>query len=526
MLSQRVKTGRNDSQPPASLFGAAVASLCAGSVVPYRWTGRIAAPVANRLVCRRGFAPMWVPGVILFAVVACLWHSSVSAQDHVNRPVKKRWWVANSQQHAPPTRSVAGASIDAARESDGAIIQANHNFSPGDAGTEEPSGYSTGLPDESVYAFPSDDFDCACGGGCDSPLCDTPSYRGCGNWISVDYLNWTTSGGDLPPLVRSSPNGPPQQTGIIGQPGDTLFGGSSDDFTESGIRIGGGWWFDDRQMCGVEIIYSGLPSARESVLFDSSSFPRLGRPVFDTVLGAESAMLVAHPDFLTGRIAIEQTSEFHHIELLRRDMQFQNACRRIDSLIGLRYASMEDSLFISQSSLYTAAQGPIIAGTRRDLFDRFEASNRFQGLVLGLDYTETIGVIGLHARGTLGVGNNRTEVVIDGQTATSVPGGGADTFDGGLLAQTTNIGTYSKNRFVVMPEVFLGVSARFNYGWEVKAGYQLIYWSDAAQSANQIDRRVSQFPPEPPAGVGAPTVLMDSGGVLIHGLQTGLSLTF
>ncbi|HBJ35091.1 MAG TPA: hypothetical protein DDZ51_10125 [Planctomycetaceae bacterium] len=59
----------------------------------------------------------------------------------------------------------------------------------------------------------------------------------------------------------------------------------------------------------------------------------------------------------------------------------------------------------------------------------------------------------------------------------------------------------------------------------MKAGYQLIYWSDAAQSANQIDRRVSQFPPEPPAGFREPSVLMDSGGVLIHGFA-GISLTF
>jgi hypothetical protein len=223
---------------------------------------------------------------------------------------------------------------------------------------------------------------------------------------------------------------------------------------------------------------------------------------------------------------VEQSSAFHHIEVLRRDMQFHNRCRRIDSLIGLRYASLEDSLLISQSSTYTVAQGPIIAGTQRNLFDRFEASNRFQGFVLGLDYTETLGVINLHARGSVGLGNNRTEVVINGQTDTSVPGGGTATFDGGLLAQTTNIGTHTKNRFTIMPEAFLGVSARFNFGWEIKAGYQLIYWSDAAQAANQIDRRVSQFPPEPPAGIGAPAVLMDSGGVLIHGLQTGLSLTF
>ncbi|HBJ35092.1 MAG TPA: hypothetical protein DDZ51_10130 [Planctomycetaceae bacterium] len=58
----------------------------------------------------------------------------------------------------------------------------------------------------------------------------------------------------------------------------------------------------------------------------------------------------------------------------------------------------------------------------------------------------------------------RTEVIIDGRTTNTVPGsgGGTEALAGGLLAQTTNMGTHSRNRFTVMPEAFLGVSARFN----------------------------------------------------------------
>jgi hypothetical protein len=407
-------------------------------------------------------------------------------------------------------------SIQSSEVSDESAVQlANHQF------VEDPAVvYPSPLPITSHIQHGHALVDGSCDASCSD--CFEPTGlasnvgRGCGNWISVEYLYYTTSGGDLPPLIQSGP-------------GATLFGGSADDFTESGIRIGGGWWFDDCHTRGVEIFYSGMPNSSEQVRFDDVSSPFLERSVVN--LGSVGdAMVIADPAFLAGNVTVEQSSAFHHVEALRRDMQFQNSYRRIDSLIGLRYASLEDSLLISQFSTYTAPQGGILAGTTRDLFDRFEASNRFQGLVLGLDYTETLGVISLHARGTLGLGNNRTEVIIDGRTVNtvSIPGQPDDTatFDGGLLAQTTNIGTHTRNRFTVMPEVFLGVSARFAYGWEIKAGYQLIYWSDAAQSANQIDRRVSQFPPETPDGIRAPVVLMDSGGVLIHGLQTGISLTF
>lgn len=511
MLCYRLNTSRSGSVSPLHAVGAFVA--CAFALKRRRF--RPACGVAPSLGMRARLLASqhaWATDAPRWIAAACFITSPAIAQDHVTMPMKKQWRVASSQ-HAPPAN-------------DPVLQQANYELSD-EYTTVDPSALLATGSIHDRHGFPGECCDAGCSDCCDATAFTSDLDRGCGNWISVDYLNWKTTGGDLPPLIRSSPDGVlPNQTAVLGQLGTTLFGGGSHDFTNSGVRIGGGWWFDDCHTRGIEIFYSGLPETREGVRFDSTAFPRLGRPVFDTTLDVEAAMLIAHPDFLIGSAAVDQRSAFHHVEALRRDMQFQNACRRVDSLIGLRYASLEDSLLISQSSTYTAAQGQIIAGTQRDLFDRFETSNRFQGLVLGLDYTEHLGVISLHARGTLGLGNNRTEVLIDGQTLTSVPGGGTATFDGGLLAQTTNIGTHTKNRFTVMPEAFFGVSARFHYGWEIKAGYQLIYWSDAAQAVNQIDRRVSQFPPEPPVGINAPAALMDSRGVLLHGLQTGVSLTF
>ncbi len=526
MLCYRLNTSQRDSVSPLIAVGAFVACLC---LLPLkrRWlrqaVGAWLAPEIRRQRLPNG--PALISHAVRWFGALCFIASPAIAQDHVTRPVKKQWRVASSQ-HAPP--AIPDPDYDSIKQSEtsdeSALQQANHQF------VDDPTVvYPSVLPITSYIHHGEEWADGACDAACsdcfEPPVFTSDLDRASGNWISVDYLNYTTRGGNLPPLIRSSPGVLPENTGVLGQPGTTLFGGGSDDFNESGIRIGGGWWFDDCHTRGIEIFYSGLPNASERVRFDSNNSLALGRPVIIAGTGAEAAMLIAHPSFLAGNVTVEQSSAFHHVEALRRDMQFQNSCRRIDSLIGLRYASLEDSLLISQFSTYTVAQGQIIAGTTRDLFDRFEASNRFQGLVLGLDYTETLGVISLHARGTLGLGNNRTEVMIDGRTVNNVPTDDPATFNGGLLAQATNIGTHTRNRFAVMPEAFFGVSARFNHGWEIKAGYQLIYWSDAAQAVNQVDRRVSQFPPEPPAGI-APAVLMDSGGVLIHGLQTGISLTF
>ena len=508
MLCYRQNTSQRDSVSPLFAVGAFVVFAFRNQWFQHAFDD-LSAPESRAQ--RWPGAPVWFRHAVRWLAAVCFIASPAIAQEHVTRPVKKQWRVASSQ-HAPPAIPDPGSIQSSDATYDSPVHQANHQF------VDDPAViYPSPLPITSHIQHGHALVDGSCDAGCSD--CFEPMGfasnvgRGCGNWISVEYLYYTTSGGDLPPLIQSGP-------------GATLFGGSADDFTESGIRIGGGWWFDDCHTRGVEIFYSGMPNSSQQVRFDSVSSPFLERSVVNLGLNVGDAMVIADPAFLAGNVTVEQSSAFHHVEALRRDMQFQNSCRRIDSLIGLRYASLEDSLLISQFSTYTAPQGGILADTTRDLFDRFETSNRFQGLVLGLDYTETLGVISLHARGTLGLGNNRTEVIIDGRTVNTVPGDGTATFDGGLLAQTTNIGTHTRNRFTVMPEVFLGVSARFAYGWEIKAGYQLIYWSDAAQSANQIDRRVSQFPPETPDGIRAPVVLMDSGGVLIHGLQTGISLTF
>ena len=511
MLCYRQNTSQRDSVSPLIAVGAFVVCLCVFAF-RNRWFqhafDNLSAPEIRTQ--RWPGVPVWFRHAVRWLAAVCFIASPAIAQDHVTRPVKKQWRVASSQ-HAPPAIPDSDSIQHPGVSDDSPVQQANHQF------VDDPAVmHSSPLPITNHIQHGHELVDGSCDASCSD--CFEPivlasgGNRGCGNWISVEYLDYTTSGGDLPPLIQSGP-------------GTILFGGNSDDFTESGIRIGGGWWFDDCHTRGAEIFYSGLPQSSQRVEFDGANSLFLERSAINLGVTVGDALLIAQPAFLAGNASVHQSSAFHHVEALRRDMQFQNSCRRIDSLIGLRYASLEDSLLISQFSTYTAPQGGIITGTTRDLFDRFEASNRFQGLVLGLDYTETLGVISLHARGTLGLGNNRTEVIIDGRTVNTVPGDGAATFNGGLLAQTTNIGTHTKNRFMIMPEVFLGVSARFAYGWEIKAGYQLIYWSDAAQAANQIDQRVSQFPPETPAG-GNPAVLMDSGGVLIHGLQTGISLTF
>ncbi len=373
---------------------------------------------------------------------------------------------------------------------------------------------------------------CGPGCGCGRPTCCTPealllspSQRG--YWVSAEYLLWSIESSDLPPLVTTSPAGTaPEQTGILGRPGTRTLGGDFDDQTLSGFRVAGGWWLNAAQTAAFELSYAGLPRQNERESFSSLNHPLLARPVFDAVSGIEAAMLVAHPNLMSGDIDLSYATELHLAGALRRDRISQRSCRTVDTLIGFRFGSLEEALKIEQSSRFTTGQGQIIAGTTLDLLDRFETENRFYGLLVGLDVHERLGAWMFNARGTLSMGTNDAEVTIDGATVTSVPGDTTATSVGGLLAQQTNIGSYSRNRFAVLPELSLGLSTHLNRCWELNVGYHLLYWSEAARPGDQIDLRVSQFPPEPPAGNMYPSFELDTHGVFIHGLQTGLIYRF
>lgn len=374
----------------------------------------------------------------------------------------------------------------------------------------------------------------ACGPecGCGLPTCCLPeafmlrpSERG--YWVSAEYLLWAVEGSDLPPLLTTSPAGTlPEQTGILGRPGTRIVGGDFDDQVSSGFRIAGGWWLNAAQTAAFELSYAGLPRNSERDSFSSLNYPLLARPVFDSLGGIEASMLVAHPDFLAGDVAISYSTQLHLAGAIRRDRLCQRSCRAIDTLLGFRFGSLEEALQIDQSSKFTSGQGQIIAGTTLDVLDRFETENRFYGLLVGLDLHERLGGWMFNARGTLSMGTNDAEVMIAGSTMTTVPGDGTSTAVGGLLAQQTNIGSYSKNRFAILPELSLGLSTHLNRCWELSVGYHLLYWSEAARPGDQIDRRVSQFPPEPPTGGLYPSFELDTRGVLIHGLQTGLVYRF
>jgi hypothetical protein len=372
-------------------------------------------------------------------------------------------------------------------------------------------------------------------GGCDCEACCPevacgPTSRGpVGFWIRGEYVSWSLDAMDLPPLVTTSTTATtPDNTGILNRAGtEVLFGDDSiNDSFRSGGRITLGWFENQSRAVGYELSYLGIASDGDDFATTSAETPRIARPVFDTGLGAESSQLVAHPAFLSGSISIETDSDLQFVELIRRQRYSWSRCHQLDFLVGYRHGRLDESIRIEQSSRYTAAQGQILAGTTVDAFDLFSTENRFHGAQFGIDYQQINGCWTLAGMAKIGLGIGSASVDIDGRTVNTVPNSGSATFEGGLLAQTTNMGNYDESDFVVIPEVGLRLTNQINRCTQLSIGYSFVYWSKIARAADQIDRNVSQFPPEPASGDLRPRFAFETDSFIAHGVNAGLQYRF
>lgn len=347
--------------------------------------------------------------------------------------------------------------------------------------------------------------------------------------VRAEYLLWFSSVGSVPSLITTSTAGTAADvSGVLGESATSVLlrGGGFGSDAHSGVRVALDYWLDPSRLNGVEATYLG--TGRDASHFQASSAERpiLARPYFDVTNGAQAAMLVAHPDFLTGSITATSSTELESVEILFRRALMRRSAYELAFLVGWRFARLDESLRVAQSAEWTAAQGQIVVGTTKDVFDLFEAKNDFHGAELGLLFKEYYGPWSLDLLMKLGLGSTRSEVVIDGQTLTTVPTAGSATFTGGLLAQETNIGRYSQDALAVIPELGITLGYSVTRALRLTFGYTFIYWSTTARPGNQIDLDVSQLPPEDPGGAGRPRFTLETSDYWAQGLNFGLDYRF
>jgi hypothetical protein len=340
----------------------------------------------------------------------------------------------------------------------------------------------------------------------------------------AEYLLWWIRAQPLPALVTTSP---PASNGILGMPGTAvLFGNNSIPLSPfSGVRYTIGYWFGEESRTAFE--FTGFVLGQSADHFDtnSGSNPVLARPFFNVNTQAEFSEIVASPGLATGSVAIDAFSRLWGMEANgRRRLPFTGPFR-FDLVGGFRYLDLEEGLTIVENlNALPGVFGPL--ATQGIVSDQFHTRNQFYGGQFGgrMEFRYARLFLDLQAKVALG-DMSQTVSIFGGQTVT--PAGGPTTpFVGGLLALPSNIGTFNRDRFAVVPE------ADFNVGYQVArfcrlfVGYSFVCASTVVRPADQIDRslNVAQipnfgFPPPIPPGPTRPLSPFASTAFWAQGLN-------
>ena len=359
-------------------------------------------------------------------------------------------------------------------------------------------------------------------------------------WASAEYLAWFSHGQNLPPLVTTSPSGTPRNlgtpdtpvAGVLGQPSTSvLFGDNRDG---NGLGSGGrheiGYWLTRCMDFGVggRVTYVSAEDARFSAT--STGDPILARPFFNTELvpgGAHDAQLVAYPDVSEGNLSVAATQYFLSAEAFAKILLARQCGFRYDLIGGYHYSRLDSNLSIQSFNENIDTANPPV-GTTLDLFDDFDVRNEFHGGELGILAQWQQGKTLLKLLGKISLGNMSQAATIRGQTVVTAPGIPSITNTGGLLTQTTNIGSFTQDEFVFVPEVGITLVRCLLPNLDLSIGYSFIYWSSMLQAADLIDMSVNlnQQGSTPFPGEERPKFDFHTTDFWMQGINLGMQLRF
>lgn len=330
-------------------------------------------------------------------------------------------------------------------------------------------------------------------------------------WGTAEYINWRLKSVSVPPLVTTAPAG---SFGALLDPNTSVAYGDShlQENWQSGFRIRGGMWFPDGS-CGLDIAFFYIDVTTDRNSFASNGGQGLFKPFFNTAIRAEDAQLVAfsgpNGPLLAGTVTAVSQASLWGAEANIRAGWGMGLGGRIDALVGGRYIQLHDRLTLDSRSTTLAAVGTAPAGTMITSSDRFDALNQFYGAQVGFAGEWQIGMMSFGLRGTIAGGWTTQAVDINGATSSLTPAGASLTVPGGLFAQSTNIGNFSRSRFSVVPEIGVTLGYQCTNNIRIFGGYNVLCWTNTVRAGEQINRQVNgTFIPDPVTGaaaqVGAP----------------------
>jgi len=349
-------------------------------------------------------------------------------------------------------------------------------------------------------------------------------------WISAEYLLWGSEGMYVPALITTSPTGTPSNiAGVLDDPDaeTTIIKGEShfNDDVRSGGRFELGMWLDSAQRDSLALTYFFIGQGSASFHVDVSDYPIISRPFFNVSSGAEDARLVTYPNLVQGTVDITAESAFQAASFEYRREAVRSGRYKIDWLFGYTYAQLDENVTIRDSTLSLSG---VTQGTAINLYDEFDSQNAFHGAAFGIAAHEEFSerwTGDVFAKGSLGGMASRTR--ISGETETSF-NNVTTTNAGGLLTQTSNLGTHRDSYVSSAWELGLKVRRRLTSNTSLSLGYSWFLLSDVERAGEQIDLgvNVTQIPPGNLVGAARPAFPGEKSSFWTQGLTCGIEAKF
>jgi Putative beta barrel porin-7 (BBP7) len=337
-------------------------------------------------------------------------------------------------------------------------------------------------------------------------------------WGSADYLLWFARPQSSPALIQAVTGTSGSATTFNPAQVVTLFPYNDiDPGISSGVRGTIGFWLNPMQTIGFEATYMWFSQNCLCDGYQSTNNAILGRPFIEASTGRDTLYQVSAPGVVDGLIAVNSTFQLQGGEA-NFVFNSQHFGPQFNLLAGIRYLDISENLLVSQNS--TGSNFSI------DSYDQFYTRNQFWGGQVGLRWTYEGCRLFANVAGKIGFGAMNERVRIDGNTFVSNAGGTTQAM-GGVLALSSNIGTYNRTTTAFVPEAVVNLGYKFAPWGTVTVGYNFLYATEVVRPGSQIDYVVNTSNLPFAGGIsGQPSFQFKGDSFWVQGISFGLMLRY
>jgi len=368
----------------------------------------------------------------------------------------------------------------------------------------------------------------------DTPLTDAltpPNAKPDRMWMKADYLLWWMSKSSNAPLIQVIPDSVATSGTFPAGAGQTVFPGDNrlDYGTISGVRLNAGMWLNAGRSWGLDASGFYLENRSESAAFSSTGSPILTR-FYNNIGGSQETYLLFSSIDPAGPYAgtlsaSAEVSDFYNYDVSLRTNGYAIFSDSADYVFGFRYAQLNESLNITGQAFLPDGRTLVVE-------DNYRVRNNFYGAQIGVA-SRWVGLYGFSLDSVLklAAGGVSQQVSISGSNAFIGLDGSVDRQNTGLWSTSSNIGTYNRTRFAVIPELNLNLNYSVTDRLAIYFGYSLMAISNVVRVSDAVntninDSSVRYISNTTPSTVANPGFTFTDNRMWLGGYSFGLRLEF